>query len=109
MQDNALIYTAKKVKQQFEDNSINTSDWSPYSPDLNPIENAQAALKTKVAEMFPEVWTAKGKTEQDRKNMEEALKKAWLAFPKELFEELVQSMLRRINACILARGWYTKY
>jgi transposase len=40
MQDNALIYTAKKVKQWFEDNGIDTSDWPPYSPDLNPIENA---------------------------------------------------------------------
>jgi hypothetical protein len=109
MQDNALIHTAKKVKQWFEDNGIDTSDWPPYSPDLNPIENAWAALKTKVAEMFPEVWAAKGKTEQDRENMEEALKKAWLALPDELFEELVQSMPRRINACILAKGWHTKY
>jgi hypothetical protein len=53
--------------------------------------------------MFPEVWAAKGKTEQDRENIEEALKKAWLALPDELFEELVQSMPRRINACILAK------
>jgi hypothetical protein len=59
--------------------------------------------------MFPEVWAIKGKTEQDQENIKKALKKAWLTLPDELFEELVQSMLRRINACILAKGWHTKY
>ncbi len=39
MQDNALIYTAKTVKQWFEDNSIDTTDWPPYLPDLNLIKN----------------------------------------------------------------------
>jgi hypothetical protein len=40
MQDNAPIYTANKVKKWFKDNGINTSDWPPYSPNLNPIEYA---------------------------------------------------------------------
>jgi hypothetical protein len=38
MQDNAPIYTAKKVIKWLEDNSISTIDWLPYSPDLNPIK-----------------------------------------------------------------------
>jgi hypothetical protein len=59
--------------------------------------------------MFSEVWAAKEKTEQDQENIKEALKKAWLALPDKLFEELVQSMLRRINACILAKRWHIKY
>jgi hypothetical protein len=39
MQDNAPIHMANKVKKWFEDNGIDTSDWPPYSPDLNPIEH----------------------------------------------------------------------
>jgi hypothetical protein len=53
--------------------------------------------------MFLEVWAVKGKTEQDQENIKKALKKAWLAFFDELFKELVQSMLKRINAYILAK------
>jgi transposase len=40
MQDNASIHTAHKVKDWFEENGIQTTDWPPYSPDLNPIEHA---------------------------------------------------------------------
>jgi hypothetical protein len=40
MQDNAPIYTAKKVKQWFKERVIQVTDWPPYSPDLNPIEHA---------------------------------------------------------------------
>jgi hypothetical protein len=40
MQDNAPIYTAKLVKEWFEMNGIDTTDWLPYSPDLNLIKHA---------------------------------------------------------------------
>jgi len=40
MQDNAPIYTAKKVKQWFKERGIQVTDWPPYSPDLNPIKHA---------------------------------------------------------------------
>jgi hypothetical protein len=41
--------------------------------------------------------------------MEEALKKAWLMIPTSFFENLIESMERRIEACIKADGWHTKY
>lgn len=109
MQDNAPIHTANKVKKWFEDNGIDTSDWPPYSPDLNPIEHAWKKLKEIVMEHFPEVWDAKGESEEDLKNMEEALKKAWLMIPTSFFENLIESIERRIKACIEADSWHTKY
>ena len=41
--------------------------------------------------------------------MEEALKEAWATIPISFFEELIESMPRRIQACIDANGWHTKY
>jgi len=59
--------------------------------------------------MFPDIMNVKGETEQDRTNVEEALSKAWDALPDSLFESLIESMPRRIEACIEANGWHTKY
>jgi len=109
MQDNAPIHTAKKVKEWMRLHEIRTTDWPPYSPDLNPIEHAWKALKVQVAKMFPELMLATGKGENDLKNLEEALVKAWDALPDSLFLSLVESMPSRIEACIEAKGWHTKY
>jgi hypothetical protein len=59
MQDNASIYTAQKVKDWFREEGITTTDWPPYSLDLNPIENAWWELKKRAHEMFPEVMACK--------------------------------------------------
>lgn len=109
MQDNAAIHTAIRVREWMEENGINTTDWPPYSPDLNPIEHAWWELKKQVQRMFPEVINAKGDTEEDRAELEEALKAAWLAIPDSFFDSLVESMPARIQACIDAKGWHTKY
>ena len=39
IQDNASIHTAQKVRDWFREQCVRTTDWPPYSPDLNPIEN----------------------------------------------------------------------
>jgi hypothetical protein len=109
MQDNAPIHTAKKVKRWFDENGIRTTDWPPYSPDLNPIENAWWALKRKMMEMFPDFSASSGSGEEDIKQLEECLKAAWDALDDDFFIALVESMPRRIQACIEAKGWHTKY
>ena len=109
MQDNASIHTAQKVKEWFAQNNITTTDWPPYSPDLNPIENAWWELKKRVFEMFPEVMALTGKSEEDRQRLESCLQAAWDTIPQEFFDALIESMPRRIEACIAANGWHTKY
>jgi len=59
--------------------------------------------------MFPEVMKLTGKSEEDIKAVEEALKAAWDGLPDSLFESLVESMPKRIADCIAADGWHIKY
>lgn len=40
MHDNALIYTAHKVRDWFLEHGIIVTDWSSYSSNFNPIEHA---------------------------------------------------------------------
>ena len=41
--------------------------------------------------------------------MEDALKEAWATISISFFEELIESMEQRVQACIDAKGWHTKY
>jgi hypothetical protein len=66
-------------------------------------------LKKLLIEMYPELSASYGKSEQDREDMEEALKVYWATIPKETFNKLYTSIGRRIEACIVASGWHTKY
>ena len=104
IQDNTLIYTTRKVKKWFEERGIRVIDWPPYSPDLNLIEYTWKRLKDTVSQMFPELWYSKGKSEEDRTTMEEALKEAWATIPVSFFENLIESIERRVQACIDADG-----
>jgi hypothetical protein len=68
-----------------------------------------STLKDTAANIFPEFWKSDRKSEDDRTVLEEALKEAWGTIPMSFFEELVESMERRVTACIKANGWNTKY
>ena len=59
--------------------------------------------------MFPKLWYSKGKSEEDCTIIEEALKEAWATIPVSFFENLIESIERRVQACIDADGWHTKY
>lgn len=63
MQDNASIHTAKEVKEWFANYDVQTTNWPPYSLDLNPIENAWFALKVLALKMFPDIMNGSGNTE----------------------------------------------
>jgi len=110
MQDNASIHTAHKVRDWFqEEGIILLVDWPPFSPDLNPIEHIWWHLKTRVFEMFPDVAADKSQAEASRARLESCLQAAWDTLDKELFTKLYESMPSRIEACIAANGWHTRY
>ena len=73
--------------------------WPAQSPDLNPIENIWVWIDKKlVKESIASV-----------AQLQQALEKLWKEFPRELCIRLVESMPRRVRACVKNRGAHTKY
>ena len=98
-QDNAPCHTSRLIKAYFAQESINVMPWPARSPDLNPIENLW-------------VWIDKKLQENPIKNLEElrqATNEAWLNVPTDLCQKLIESMPKRLNACIKARGGHINY
>jgi hypothetical protein len=46
--------------------------------------------------MFPDLWNSNGKSEEDHTAIEEALKEAWAMILVSFFEELVESIEKRV-------------
>lgn len=49
------------------------------------------------------------KNNQSLQRLCEAAVEVWEQFEVELLDQLVESMPRRIEAIVNAKGWYTKY
>jgi transposase len=110
MQDNARVHTAKLTKEWMEENNVEVlEDWPPYSPDLNPIEHVWVQLKKLYHEHYSHLAADTRSADKVKPLIEEALIHCWELIPDTLFENLVQSIPRRIAAVIRAKGWYTKY
>jgi len=52
-QDNAPVHTARIVQQWFKDAGVVLLEQPPQSPDLSPIENAWALMKSAIARRKP--------------------------------------------------------
>ena len=52
-QDNAFCHTCKVSSDFLNSKGINVMTWSPYSPDLNPIENLWGIMKNKILLINP--------------------------------------------------------
>ena len=87
---------------------ITLAEWPPYSPDLNPIENLWSILKQRICERYPELVVLK-KSAAAKNRLIEAAKEVWDELEDDLFENLLNSMPRRLQALRRANGWYTRY
>lgn len=107
-QDNASIHTARIVKQWFIDHGVQLLEWPALSPDLNPIEHCWAFLKDYLNEHYPHL-LGQDMGVQAIKDFQAAIEEAWLAMDQALIDSTIISMQNRLDACIRAKGWYTKY
>jgi hypothetical protein len=100
-QDNDPKHTSHQASKWFKQNNINVLKWPAQSPDLNPIEHLWYHLKWQLnAYEHPpagmhELW--------------EQVQMEWDKIPKEVCRNLIESMPRRIEAVIKAKGAQTKY
>ena len=100
--DNAPVHTAKDVKNWMVKKKINIlADWPSQSPDLNPIEHLWGELERRLKKhaVHP----------KNKSELEVAVKEEWLKIPYKTLEKLIESMPRRIEACISNDGWPTRY
>lgn len=100
-QDNDPKHTSKKATKWFEDNDIQVLEWPAQSPDINPIEHLWHHLKYRL-QQYPT--PPKGVHE-----LWERVEKEWNEIPPETCQKLIESMPRRIQAVIKAKGGHTKY
>ncbi len=111
-QDNAPTHTAILVQRWLrnwaQENGIELVDWPPYSPDFNPIENVWKLLKEGICTRYPELGDLP-KNEESKRQLIRATIECWEIMRDDIFENLVSSMERRLQAVIAVRGWYTKY
>ena len=100
-QDNARAHMAHISKAKIEKLGLNVMSWPPGSPDQNIIEHVWAILKNQIR-----------KRRQKLKNLDKfwvMAQEEWYAIPRDQIEALYDSVPRRIDALVDARGWYTKY
>ena len=89
----------KAAKEFYKKHKWMLLDWPSQSPDLNPIEHLWDELDRRVPS-------------QDRRTFvtfKSALFREWSAIAKERIEKLVESMPRRLQAVIDAKGGHTRY
>ena len=100
-QDNDPKHTSKLAKNWMKNNQIKQLDWPAQSPDLSPIEHLWVHMKNRLNEYstLPKgVW-----------DIWQRVAEVWDAIPPEVCQNLINSMLRRWEAVIRAKGGHTKY
>jgi transposase len=100
-QDNDPKHTSNKARIWMEGNDITLLDWPPQSPDLNPLEHLWQHIKVELCK-FPT--QAKGVWQIWNRVAE-----VWGKIEPEVCQRLIESMPRRLEAVIKAKGGHTKY
>lgn len=101
MHDSAPCHKARSVTTFLEDRNVSVLPWPGNSPDMNPIENLWELTKREIA-----------KTEiTNKRQLVETLIKVWHHDPKlqDNARTCIESMPRRLQAVIAAKGDITKY
>ncbi|GFW70402.1 transposable element Tcb2 transposase [Trichonephila clavipes] len=101
MQDGAPCHTARPIKAFLAEQNIPLLDWPCNSPDMNPIENAWELMKREVAK---DVIT-------NKTQLLEKIIYMWNHHPQMqgTVQSCIDSMPRRSEALIAAKGSSTKY
>ncbi|GFW21861.1 transposable element Tcb1 transposase [Trichonephila clavipes] len=89
------------VQDCLDSEGIQRLVWPVRSPDLNPIENVWDALGKQVA--------SRNYPPTNKNTLIRALTEEWDKFPQQLLDNVVQSMVRRVECCITLHGGHIPY
>jgi DDE superfamily endonuclease len=109
MQDNAPCHKVMAVLEFLEENHVPVMEWPPQSPDLNPIENLWVQFKAAFHERFLTMFNHPSKSLEARYRYGEVLQQVWYELGQGLIDALIESMPRRVQAVIEAKGGWIKY
>jgi transposase len=101
MQDNAPAHRSRIVSQRLQDEEIQTMEWPANSPDPNPIEHVWDQLKRAVY--------ARETPPASIPDLRMAIQEEWDLIGQNAIQKLINSMNRRCQAVISARGGHTRY
>jgi hypothetical protein len=96
MQDNAPCHKARIVMDFLAKNNIETLDWPPQSPDMNPIENLWAIIKARRQKKY-----GTPKTKQD---LIDQIFDIWDNIEDSIVENLANSANKRVNEVLKLKG-----
>ncbi|GFU44182.1 transposable element Tc3 transposase [Trichonephila clavipes] len=101
MDDNATCHRTLAVQDCLDSEGIQRLVWPARSPDLNPIENVWDALGRQVA--------GRNYAPTNKNTLIRAIIEEWDKLPKQLLDNIVQSMVRRVECCITFPGEHIPY
>ncbi|GFX39748.1 transposable element Tcb2 transposase [Trichonephila clavipes] len=101
MEDNATCHQTLAVQDCLDSDGTQRLVWPARSPDLNPIENVWDALGRQIAgQNYPPT---------NKNTLIRALTEEWDKLPQQLLDNVVQSMVRRVECCITLHGGHIPY
>ena len=99
--DNALVHKARSKQKWFAEIGVEEHDWRAQSSNLNPIEHLWHELERRLR--------ARPNIPTSVLNLTNALVAEWKQVPAAMFQHLVESFPRRVEAIIAAKGGPTPY
>ncbi|KAI7957275.1 hypothetical protein MJO28_004370 [Puccinia striiformis f. sp. tritici] len=101
MEDNAAVHTALLSYEYRASNDIRKiNNWPAQSPDFNPIKNVWKDLKVAAQTLYNPSSIAE---------LKEAIGQAWDNYLAHTFNNLLQSMPRRMQAVVDTKGGPTRW
>ncbi|GFX54096.1 DDE_3 domain-containing protein [Trichonephila clavipes] len=101
MDDSATCHRTLAVQDCLDSEGIQRLVWPARSPDLNPIANVWDALGRQVA--------GRNYPPTNKNTLIHALTQEWDKLPQQLLDNVVQSMVRRLECCITLHGGHIPY